>query len=122
MAAGTPARSNTCKPSASHTDRLEIVDELMFGEVFGAVESHVFDEMGETELIVVFLEGTGIDEQTKLGPLLGTQVAADVIRQPVVELSFEDLRVDRNELIQRSVGCGDFAAGEVRLRRRRGLG
>lgn len=38
----------------AHTDAFEEVDELVFLEVAGTVESHVFEEVGEALLIVVF--------------------------------------------------------------------
>src|SRR5439155_18499197 len=57
------------------------------------IERSVLDEMGVAELSVLFEHRSGIHNQSKLGALLGLQVALDVVAQTVRQLADPDLRI-----------------------------
>ena len=43
-------------------DRLQVVDDLLFCETLGTVESHVLHKVGETALILLFKHGAGFHD------------------------------------------------------------
>ncbi len=87
--------------SEPHTDRLEILDQVILREMSGAVERGVLDDMGVPELVVGLEYGAGIDDEAKLGPLLGLEVLAYVVAQAVRKRADLHVRVGRQHSGQR---------------------
>ena len=54
-----------------HADRLQVLDEIVLGEVRRAVERHVLDEVREPELVVGLEHRAGVHDEPQLGALLG---------------------------------------------------
>jgi hypothetical protein len=52
-----------------HAHALEIVDQVVLGEVLGAVERHVLDEVREAELGRVLEHRAGVHHEPQLGAL-----------------------------------------------------
>ena len=68
-----------------HADALKILDEGAVGEVFGAVEAHVLQEVCQTALALFFLNGTHLLRDVEEGLVLRFLIVAEVVRQSVVE-------------------------------------
>ncbi|MBA7594540.1 hypothetical protein ES703_01484 [subsurface metagenome] len=81
------------RPEA-HTDGLQVVHQLLFGEVFGAVEGHVFGQMGQPLLVIVLQHRTDVHCQPQLGPLLRLMVYANYVFQPILQGANRHLRVN----------------------------
>ena len=79
-------------------NRLEIVDDAFAGEMLGAVESHVFEEVCQTVLVVFFENGAHRLRDVKLGALFRLFVVANVISQSVVQLTIAHIGVERQRL------------------------
>ena len=59
---------------------LQEIHQLLLGKAAGAVEEHVFQEVGETQLVGIFLERAGVDGQAQFGSVLRLGVAFDDVR------------------------------------------
>ena len=79
-----------------HADRLEIVDQLLLGEVAGPVERHVLHEMCEPQLVVILQDGAGVDDEPELRPVLRPSVFAHEVAKAVIERTDSDRRIERN--------------------------
>ena len=101
-----------------HANRLHEGGDILLGEVAGAVEAHVLDEVREPPLVVIFEDRTGPDDEPQFGTALRLPVGADVVAQPVRQRADGDQRVDRNELVERDVlrGVGDRLLGRGHTR------
>jgi hypothetical protein len=55
----------------------------------------VLDEVSETALVVVLVDGARRDDETQLGASLRTTVRANEVAEPVVEHALHDVVVDR---------------------------
>ena len=94
-------------------DRLQIRNELVLREPARPVERHVLDEVRRPELVVVFEDRAGVDDEAQFGPSFGPLVGPDEVRQPVGEPSFADLGVERDQRRGGRLGgdkaetCGD---------------
>ena len=86
-------------PPEGHTDAFEVVDQRLFGEALGAVEHHVFEEVGQPQLVVILLDGTGVDDQHQGGAVGRFGIVTDVVGQPVIQLRFADAWVHGQERI-----------------------
>ena len=100
-----------------HPDRLQELHRFLLGKMRGAVEGHVLDEMRQPRLVAVFEDRSGIDDQPERGALFWFLVRADVVPQPVGELSRRDLRID-GDLRRHRRGCGPGRKGGLRRRGR----
>jgi len=85
-----------------HTDGFQVWNDtdtsFVVGKVFATIEGHVFEKVGQTPLVFVFLHGTHLLHDVEIG-LVGRQVVlSDVIGQAVVELA------DAHRLIHRDGG------------------
>ena len=69
-----------------------------FGKVLRAVERHVFDEVREAALVVVFKNRTGLHHEPELGSFFRFLVGSYVVAQAVLKLAHRDLRIDRHWL------------------------
>ena len=71
--------------SVADTDALEIFLQTVAWEVGGAIEAHVFEEVCQTTLIIIFLDGAhllgDVEEGTLLRPFIVTQVVGQSIGQ-----------------------------------------
>ena len=84
-----------------HADRLQIIDQLLFFEVFGAVERHVLNEMRQSELILVFDDRPHIHDQTQFRTVLRSVVLLHEVAQPVVKLADHDRGIRGNRVLGR---------------------
>ena len=73
--------------SELHTDGLQPRDELVALEVIRTIEGHVFQEVGESALALLLLNGTHLLCDVEVGAVLRPVVVTNVVGQPVVELS-----------------------------------
>ena len=73
---------------------LQLADHLVALVVLGTVEGHVLTEVGKTLLVLVLEHRTSVGHQTELHAVFGFLVGADVVGQPVVELTNLYLFVD----------------------------
>ena len=80
-------------PAEFGADGTEIVQDAFVGEMRGAVEAHVLQEMRETVLVGGFLDGAHIGGKVELRPALGELVVADVIGKSVFEMAHADRRI-----------------------------
>ena len=90
-----PARSGVEVVSELHADGLQILDELLSGEVLRAVEGHVLEEVGQTLLVVLLLDGAHVVENVEIRLPLGLFVMTDVVGHPVLEFARAHLGVRR---------------------------
>ena len=84
-----------------HAEALHERDDVLLGEVAGAIEAHVLDEVRQSALVVVFEYRSGLHGEAKLGPSLRLPVRAHVIPQAIRERPGPNLRIDGNRLGQR---------------------
>ena len=99
------------------TERRQEVDEALLRKVPGALELHVFDEVRQPLLIVVFEHRTGLDDEPQLGAVRRLAVRAHVIAQAVRQRADDHFRIDRHRLRER-IGC-DRRGGRLVLAGRR---
>ena len=62
-----------------HSHRFKIVDQILAGEVSGAVETHVLEEVGQSGLIVLLLHRSDLLGYVEVGLSLGVFVVTDVV-------------------------------------------
>ena len=79
----------------AHADRLEVLDEVVLGEVRRAVERRVLEEVGESELVGGLENRSGVDDEAQLGALLRARVLPDVVSNAVRQRADADFRIDR---------------------------
>ena len=79
----------------TYTDALEILLEVVTREMLGAIEAHVFQEMGKAALVVLLLHGAHLLGNVEVGSALGPFVVADVIGESVGQCTHADLGVQR---------------------------
>ena len=84
----------------THPDRLHVVDEFLFLEMFRPVERHMLEEVRQATLVVVLEYGTRIDDEPELRPLLGLGVVPNHVAETVLQLPGADGRIDREGLIE----------------------
>ena len=77
------------------SDAFAVLDEAVAGKVVGAVEAHVFQEVGQAALRVVLLYGAHLLRDVEVGPVFRQGVVADVVGQSVGQLAVADGRVHR---------------------------
>ena len=87
-------------------DALQPVENSLSGEMLGAVEAHVLEEMCKTVLVGSFLDGTNIGCKIKLGTMYGELVVTDVVGKPVVEFSYLYCGIPRKGPHHGIVLCG----------------
>lgn len=90
-------------------EALHAGDEFVRGEVFRTIEDHVFEEVGESALVLGFHEGAGGDVEADADPGGGLGVGLDDVAESVGELAEGDFRVGRD--VAAFVGPGFPAAG-----------
>ena len=81
------------------------IEYPLAGIMPGAVEGHMLQEMGQTVLIVLFLESAHIVRDIELRAALGLLVMAEIVAQPVVEPAGAEIGVVRYGLGKYKVGC-----------------
>ena len=105
------------------TEAPQHVDEFVLGELLGAVEQHVFEEVRPARLRLVFECGSGVDDQSHVDACARIVVVTDQIPQAVVEFADDDRRVgfgNRRQPVR--IGCRDRCRPIDRGRRRRAAG
>ncbi len=92
------------------TEAAQHVDQLVLGELLGAVEQHVLDEVGDAGAGSGLVDRAGVDRQPQRGLGAGTVVVAHVVPQPVVERAGADDVVVGDRLVGRveQPGQGDL--------------
>ena len=79
-----------------HTDRLQIFSHRASGEVFRAIEGHVLQEVSQTLLRVILLDGTHTLGNVEVGLFLRGVVVTQIVRQAIIELADTDTVVNGN--------------------------
>ncbi|CDA48917.1 unknown [Bacteroides stercoris CAG:120] len=79
-----------------HADAFQVLYQGLSGEVSRSVETHVFQEVGKTALVVLFLYGAYFLGNVEVGAVSRKTVFTDVIGQPVVQLTDTYILIDRN--------------------------
>ena len=87
-----------------HAYFFEILRQHLAGEVLGAVEGHVFEEVGEPLLGIVLLNGADVVQNVEVGLSFRLFVVADVVGHSVFELARADVLVRRNRLLRIELG------------------
>jgi len=72
------------------------VDDPFPRKMFRAIEGHVFQEMGQSVLVVFLQNCPHILNDIKTCPLFGFLVVADVVGQSVLQFSDTDFGIDRH--------------------------
>ena len=80
--------------SELHADALAILDQAVSGEVLAAVEGHVLQEVCQTALAFLFLYGAHLLRDVEVCLILRLLIVADVVGEPVFELSNLHFRVN----------------------------
>ena len=70
-----------------HPVVFKVADKRFAGEVLGAVECHVFEEVCESALVIFLEYGTNFLYDMELRPVLGLPVAQQIVCQSVVEFT-----------------------------------
>ena len=70
------------------SDALEIVEDLLSGEVLRSVEAHVLEEVGETVLVGGLLNCADVGGEVELGPSGGFLIVTDVVGESVLEMTY----------------------------------
>ncbi len=66
-------------------DLLGVFDHLLAGQVLRAVEGHVLQEVGQTLLVVLLLNGADIIQNPEVGHVLRLLVVADVVGHAILQ-------------------------------------
>ena len=77
-----------------HAHALEPVDDALAGEVFGAVEAHVLQEVGQAALVVFLKYGADFLCDVEVGLAFGGLVVADVVGDAVGQGAGDDFLVE----------------------------
>ena len=93
--------------SELHTDSLAPLHDIVTLEVLGTVEAHVLQEVSQSALLVILLNGAHALCDVELGTLLGPSIMTNVISQSVVQLTDFYLGVNGHcrHLLSHHVGC-----------------
>ena len=75
-----------------HAVDFEVVDEFVGGEALGAIEHHVFQEMGEAQLVLRLLQGANAQDEMHFGALGRLLVMLDVEGEPVFQDALAHVR------------------------------
>ena len=78
-----------------HTNALEIVLETVSLEMFGAIESQVLQEVSQTTLVVILIDGTHLLCNVETSYMLREIVVTNVIGQDIVEVTDSHILVNR---------------------------
>ena len=77
-----------------YTYGLQIVYQFILLKVLGAIKTHVLHKMGQPELIIVFLDGSGIQREPQFDLVLGHRIFHNVVDQSIVQLAKFDIRIE----------------------------
>ena len=91
--------------SETETFALKIIEHVLARIVLRAVESHVLEEVGETELLRCLECGSHLLGNVEVGTLLGLLVVEDVIVQAVVKLAVAHLRIQGHRRLGLGAQC-----------------
>ena len=72
---------------------LKIGNNPLPGEVLGAVQAHVLQEMGQTILVRILLDGTDIGQEIEVRPLRRLLIVPDIIDKAVLQFAVPDLGI-----------------------------
>ena len=81
-----------------HADFLQVFDDHFTRQILRTVEGHVLQEVGETLLVVVLLDGADVVQDIEVGLVLRLFVMADVVGHPVLQPARADVLVRGNRL------------------------
>jgi len=102
----------------AQAQRRQEIEEALPRKVPCALELHVFDEMRQPLLVVVFQHRAGLDDEPQLSAVGRLRVCAYVVAQAVRQRAGHDLGIHRH-LLRESIGSdrrrGRLAARECRL-------
>ena len=102
----------------AETERRQEIDEPLLRKMPGTLELHVFDEVRQPLLIVVFENRTGLDNEPQLSAVRRLGVRADVIAEAVGQPPNEHVGINRHRLrerIPRNRGGGCIVQVQRRL-------
>ncbi len=77
-------------------DRLQIGNQLMLLEVLRSVELHVFGEMCQALLVVVFQDRAGLDDEAQFDVFLRLAILENVVMQAIRQYALLQRRIERN--------------------------
>ena len=72
------------------------MDKRIARKVFGTIETHVLQKVGQATLLRFFLNGTHFLSDVEERPLLGQGIVADIICKSVTEFAYSHSRICRN--------------------------
>ena len=78
-----------------HSQSTCVFEERRVREMLRAVEGHVLQEMGQTALVLVLLNGAHTLSNVEIGHMLRPLVVPDVVGQSVWQLAYAHILVDR---------------------------
>ena len=85
-------------------------DDALARKVFRAVEGHMFQEMRQTVLGIVFEKRAGVTDNVETGPFFGLFVVTEVVGNAVGQLANHDVWVRRQGTLK--VGLRKYALQE----------
>ena len=91
-----PARRGVQVVAEFHSHGLQVFRQHLARQVLRAVEGHVFQEVGQSLLVVVLLDGAHVVQDVEVGLPLGLFVVADVVGHAVFQLARAHRFVGRN--------------------------
>ena len=109
-----PARAGIEVVAEHYADLFQIVYHGLSRQVLRTVESHVFEEVSQTLLVVVLLYGTHVMQDVEAGLPFGLLVVADVVGHAVFELAYTKILIGRDRLqsLSRYARRSDKKSGE----------
>ena len=80
----------------AYTNRFQIVNQSLTGEVGGTVEAHVFQEVSQASLVFFFEDGTYLLCDVEIGTVFWQFIVTDVVCQSVFQFTDANLGVCRD--------------------------
>ena len=77
----------------THADGGEVVHHFAFSKILGAIKGHVFSEVGQAELIVIFQHAARVHPETQFHAIGGFGVFDDVVFKTVFQSAMQDIRI-----------------------------
>jgi hypothetical protein len=86
-----------------HPERLDERGDVLPGKMLGTVEAHMFDEMRQPPLVIVFEHRAGVDHKAQFGATSRLRVRTNEVLQAVRKPADPDLRIDGDNLCEWSL-------------------
>ena len=102
--------------SESHADRLEVLGQVVPGEMLAALERHVLGHVRQATLVVGLEDRADTHRESKLGPPFRYPVDHDVVAQAIVQRPAGHARIQRQRVGEQ---CCRRIGGDTALCRQR---